>query len=94
MKWVTATPISKPLRHSGAEVGRPVFARLSLPVNGLGGAAFEVGDDRVGQALPGQVQIGVGAELPLGGDAPHRTRNEAATSFTRSGSTSRSAKAC
>ena len=44
MRWVTATPISKPLRHSGADVDRNV----DRPVNyvGLVAARVEVHDYR------------------------------------------------
>ncbi len=50
------------------------FGRLPPDVRA---GSFEVGDDCVGHALARQVQIGVAAELALGRDATHRSRNEA-----------------
>ena len=37
---------------------------------------FEVRDDRVRQPPSGHVEVGVGAELTLGGDAAHGARDE------------------
>src|ERR1700751_2346490 len=37
---------------------------------------LEVSDDRVGESGPCQIEIGIGTQLPLAGEAPPRSRYE------------------
>ncbi len=55
---------------------RHIFEGCRGKGQGLGDSTLEVRDDRLGQPVPGLVEIDIGTELTLGGDATHRTRDE------------------